>query len=167
MPAVLVWRNHPDVRAASLHQHVISAQEHRSWWASTMSDPSRRVLIYEREDNPSGVVTFFDHDLATQSASWGYYLDVVGLDERGQTLLAWFEVQRQAVQYAFDELGLDVLEGEVLASNQAVRRLNRRQRFAEVETYQRDIDGTPTDVIRIRLTAAQAKSSAPRNREKT
>ena len=119
--AVLAWRNHPDVRTASLQQHVITEPEHRSWWARTMSDTSRRVLIYEREGHPSGVVTFFDHDLDARSACWGYYLDVEGLDERGQTLLAWFEVQRQAVQYAFDDLGLDVLEGEQREEHRVTR----------------------------------------------
>jgi len=157
--AVLRWRNHPDVRAVSMTQHEITPEEHAAWWARTLADPSRRVLIYERRDVPSGVVTFFDLDETTDSGWWGYYLDNVGLEAGGQLLMAWIQIQREAVRYAFDELGLATLEGEVLASNESVRQLNRRHRFTEVETYQRDVDGISTDVIRVRLHAADRASN--------
>jgi RimJ/RimL family protein N-acetyltransferase len=156
---VLRWRNHPEVRAVSLTRHEITPQEHAAWWGRTVVDlddrvdPESRVLIYERRDIPSGVVTFFDLDRANASGSWGYYLDLVGLEESGQLLMAWIEIQREAIRYAFEELGLTILQGEVVASNTAVRQLNRRHRFEELDTYQRDIDGTPTDVIRIQLRA--------------
>jgi len=156
---VLVWRNHPDVRAASLTQHEISPEEHEAWWARTLADPTSRVLIYERLDVPCGVVTFFDLDETTGSGWWGYYLATVGLEVTGQLLMAWIQIQREAIKYAFDELGLTTLLGEVLASNEAVRQLNRRQRFTELETYQRDVDGIPTDVIRVQLTAEDRASN--------
>lgn len=150
---VLRWRNHPEVRAVSLTQHEITPQEHAAWWGRTQLDSSSRVFIYERRGIPSGVVTFFDLDGTNASGSWGYYVDLVGLQESGQLLMAWIEIQREAIRYAFEELGLTILQGEVFASNTAVRQLNRRHRFEELDTYQRDIDGTPTDVIRIQLRA--------------
>ena len=45
---------------------------------------------------------------------------------------AWIDIQRKAIRYAFEELSVRTLEGEVLAANDAVRRLNRRHGFAEV-----------------------------------
>jgi UDP-4-amino-4,6-dideoxy-N-acetyl-beta-L-altrosamine N-acetyltransferase len=155
--AVLRWRNHPQVRAASLTRHEIGAQEHAAWWKAALADPARRVLIYERREVPAGVVTFFDLDPDARSAWWGYYLDGDGLEAAGQLLMAWIEIQREAVRYAFDELGLELLEGEVLASNEAVRSLNRRQGFTEVSSYQCDLDGEPSEVVRIQLRAATAK----------
>jgi UDP-4-amino-4,6-dideoxy-N-acetyl-beta-L-altrosamine N-acetyltransferase len=160
--AVLRWRNHPDVRAASLTRHEISAEEHAAWWKAAMADPARRVLVYERRELPAGVVTFFDIDPDARSAWWGYYLDGDGLEATGQLLMAWIEIQREAVRYAFDELGLDLLEGEVLASNEAVRNLNRRQGFTEIGSYQREIDGEPGEVVRIQLRAANAKQRQAR-----
>ena len=150
---VLAWRNHPDVRAVSLTQHEISAEEHASWWEATRSSPSREVYIYERHGIPSGVVTFFDLDREAESSWWGYYLDNDGLAERGELLPAWIEIQRQAVRLAFDDLALKSLEGEVLDANSAVRRFNTRNGFAEIETYDRDVDGTPVRVHRVRATA--------------
>ncbi|RKT77289.1 UDP-4-amino-4,6-dideoxy-N-acetyl-beta-L-altrosamine N-acetyltransferase [Terracoccus luteus] len=144
------WRNHPQVREVSLTQHEIGEQEHRSWWERTRDDPTRLVLVYERHGIPSGVVTFFDIDHAARSAWWGYYLDNAGLGERGELLPAWMEIQRQAVRHAFGDLGLRVLEGEVLEQNEAVRRFNRRNGFEEVSRDVREIDGREVAVWHVR-----------------
>ena len=157
---MLAWRNHPEVRRVSLNQHVITPEEHATWWQATEGDPTRQVLVYERDGHPAGVVSFFDLDDTTRSASWGYYLDLKGLEERGQTLLAWIEVQREAVRYAFDSLGLSVLRGEVLATNEAVRQLNRRQRFVEVGSRTVVIEGHPTEVVDIELRAENVRRPA-------
>jgi UDP-4-amino-4,6-dideoxy-N-acetyl-beta-L-altrosamine N-acetyltransferase len=151
------WRNHPDVRAASLTRNVITADEHEAWWVAVQNDPTRRLLIYERHEVPSGVVTFFDHDAAARSAWWGFYLDVDGLSDGGELLPAWVAIEREAIRYAFDVLDLDVLEGEVLASNQAVRNMNRRHRFSETGTHVRDVDGQPVDVVHVRLQASDVR----------
>lgn len=121
-------RNQQANRDVSITSHEITADEHAAWWAKTSVDPSRRVLIYER-DGVAGVVNFFDLD--GSSGAWGFFLDADGLAERGETLPAWIEIMREATAYAFDELGLEVLTGEVLEHNTVVRQMNRRFRFAE------------------------------------
>lgn len=156
---VLRWRNHPEVRAVSLTRHEISGEEHAAYWAATATRPDREVYLYVRHDVPSGVVTFFDIDREAGTAQWGYYLDNDGLQQRGELLPAWIEIQRQAKRYAFDELGLTTLEGEVLETNEAVRRFNRRNGFEEIERYTRDIDGTQTPVLRVR-----ARNDTPTDR---
>ncbi|WP_036922568.1 GNAT family N-acetyltransferase [Propionicicella superfundia] len=144
---VLRWRNHPDVRAVSLTQHVIGTAEHTAWWERTMVDPTRRVLIYERAGAPAGVVTFFDIDAAAHTAWWGYYLDNEGLTAAGALFPAWIQIQRDAVKYARDVLGLRELHAETLGSNDSVRQVNSRQGFEEVETTRREIGGRTVDVI--------------------
>jgi UDP-4-amino-4,6-dideoxy-N-acetyl-beta-L-altrosamine N-acetyltransferase len=153
--SILRWRNHPDVRAVSLTRHVISPDEHASWWEAVQQDSSRKVLVYERKDVPSGVVTFFDIDTDARSAWWGFYLDIDGLTERGELLPVWVAIEREAVRFAFEELGLEVLEGEVLASNQAVRNMNRRHRFTETGSDTRVVDGEQVEVVHMRLDATE------------
>lgn len=144
---VLKWRNHPEVRAVSLTQHEIQPAEHAAWWSKTMADPTRAIVIYERDQVPSGVVTFFDLDADARSGWWGYYLDNDGLNERGALFPAWIQIQRDAVKYARDVLKLAELHAETLAENSAVVDFNTRQGFVEVERYLQDIDGVPTEVI--------------------
>lgn len=133
------WRNHPQVRAVSFTTHEIGADEHAAWWDRVAADPARRLLIYVDPDGvDSGVVLFERYDPAAETASWGFYLDLAGLDERGGALSAWLGVQREAVEYAFDTLGLSVLSGEVLEDNTVVRRANRRFGFVEGPPMTRD-----------------------------
>ena len=142
-------RNQQANRDVSITSHEISADEHAAWWAKTSKDPSRRVLIYERYGATAGVVNFFD--LEGTSGAWGFFLDADGLAERGETLPAWIEVMREATAYAFDELGLDVLTGEVLQHNAVVRQMNRRFRFVEGTPEVRYADGRELTVIPISL----------------
>jgi len=145
------WRNHPQVRASSLTTHEIGPDEHARWFAAAIADPSRRVLVFEYGGTPSGVVNFADIDPTTRSASWGFYLDVDGLEERGETLVAWMAVQREAVDYAFDTLKIDELTGDVRADNIVVRRMNKRFGFTEGEPSTRVIDGSDVQVFPIAL----------------
>lgn len=131
--AIRSWRNQQPNREVSNTSHVISAEEHATWWAKASVDPTRRVLIYERDGVPSGAVNFFDLDFDRKVGAWGFFLDAEGLAERGETLPAWIEVMKDATNYAFDELGLDELTGEVLEHNEVVRQMNRRFRFTEGE----------------------------------
>lgn len=147
---ILTWRNHPEVRRVSLTQHEITPGEHAAWWAKTMADPTRRVLVYERGGVPSGVVTFFDLDADARSGWWGYYLDNAGLTECGALFPAWIAIQREAVAYARDVLRLAALDGETLATNATVVGFNERQGFHEVERYRRTIDGVSIEVVHTR-----------------
>ncbi|HEU5156429.1 MAG TPA: GNAT family N-acetyltransferase [Streptosporangiaceae bacterium] len=146
---VLRWRNHPQVRRASFTTHEIEPDEHRRWWSSMLTDDTRWLLIYEHGNVPSGVVTFATTDL--ESANWGFYLDIEGLNRRGELLPAWIGIERESASYAFEKVGVSVLRGEVLASNTAVRRLHRRCGFTETGTYIREIDGIPREVVRVEL----------------
>ncbi len=143
--AVLAWRNHPEVRRASLTTHEIGAAEHAAWWSGGGRD---RVLIFEYAGTPAGVVTI-DPD-----GTWGFYLDVAGLTARGALLPAWLELERAAIAYAFDTLGLDRLAGETLAWNTQVLTLHRRFGFRETRRYQRPVDGVPQEVVETELRAA-------------
>jgi RimJ/RimL family protein N-acetyltransferase len=147
------WRNQEPNRLASINSHEISAAEHRAWWDKTSVDPTRRVLIFEREDGPTGVVSFFDLELNAprRSGAWGFYLDALRLDAQDEIMPAWMAVMRDATRYAFDELALDDLHGEVLQHNASVRTMNRLFRFTEGTGEPRDVDGRTIVVIPIHL----------------
>lgn len=149
LPAMRRWRNHPRVRAASFTTHEIGEAEHARWWAAVCADATRRVLIYDHEGTSAGVVAY--SDLSPDSASWGFYLDLDGLERAGTLLRAWIGLERAAIDHAFGPLGVSALRGEVLAGNEPVRSLHRRFGFAEVGIHQRDVDGVPRDVVAIEL----------------
>ena len=147
-------RNQQPNREVSINSHEIAPEEHAVWWAKASVDPTRRVLIYERDGVVAGVVNYFDLELDAEPrrGAWGFFLDADGLAERGETLPAWIEVMKEATNYAFDELGLDELHGEVLEQNTVVRQMNRRFRFVEGEPETRLADGREITVLPISLT---------------
>jgi RimJ/RimL family protein N-acetyltransferase len=150
---ILRWRNQPANREVSITSHEITPAEHAAWWARASVDPTRRVLIYERDGAGAGVVNFFDLELdgSPRVGSWGFFLDSEGLAESGATLPAWIEIMKDADAYAFDELGLDELRGEVLEHNAVVRQMNRRFRFVEGEPETREAGDRTIVVLPISL----------------
>jgi RimJ/RimL family protein N-acetyltransferase len=160
LEAMRLWRNQPANREVSLHQHVITPDEHARWWRTVALDPARRVLVFEADGDACGVVTFFDIAEAAdgRTASWGFYLDHERLAESGALLPAWSTIMREAVAYAFEELGLDVLNGEVLEENQAVRSSNRRLRFVEGTPQTTYVDGRQLSVIPVSLRKEDRRS---------
>lgn len=67
------WRNHPSVRDVSRANREIGWEEHCDWFAATLADPARVLLIGEQGDAPVGVVRF-DLD-AGDEAEVSIYLD--------------------------------------------------------------------------------------------
>ncbi|GGB38861.1 hypothetical protein GCM10011492_32050 [Flexivirga endophytica] len=148
--SIRIWRNHPQVRAVSLTQNIITREEHETYWESLYGNAVRRVFIFDFAGVPAGVVTYFDIDDDARTAMWGYYLDNEGLQERGQLLPAWIKIQREAIKLAFGELDLQELYGEVLDANEAVRSMNARNGFEEIDATERIVDGRSVTVHTIR-----------------
>lgn len=159
LAAMRAWRNQPANREVSNHQHEIDPEEHAAWWQQVRDDPTRRVLVFEYDGRGLGIVNFFDLDPAARTGSWGFFLDHETTTAEGTAMMAWIQVMRDATAYAFDELGLDVLEGEVLEGNEAVRQMNRRFRFTEGEPEEREIDGRRIVVHPIRLRREDRRQS--------
>jgi RimJ/RimL family protein N-acetyltransferase len=154
------WRNHPKVRGASIMVDYITPEGHREWWDRVSADPSRCVLIFEYEGVPCGVVTINDHDPVAGTAEWGFFLDVDGLEARGQLLPAWMELEKAAVAYGFDEMKLKAMGGRTLAWNKQVIALHRRFGFVEVpeRRYVTQIAGQDQEVVWTELTADKRRA---------
>ena len=155
--AMREWRNQPANREVSVHQHEIGDQEHRDWWSRVQDDPTRRVLVFEYDGRGLGIVNFFDLELdaPARTGAWGFFLDHETTTSEGTAMMAWMQVMKEATEYAFadepDGLALDVLTGEVLDGNDAVRTMNRRFRFTEGTPEEREVDGRTIRVFPILL----------------
>ena len=144
------WRNQDANREVSINRHVITPEENRAFWEKVRSDPTRRVMVFEYDGRPLGIVNYFE--ISADSAKWGFFLDHDTVTAEGTALMAWMQVMKDAISYAFDELGVDVLRAEVFPENESVRAMNRRFRFVEAEPETREsADGSTVTVIPISL----------------
>jgi UDP-4-amino-4,6-dideoxy-N-acetyl-beta-L-altrosamine N-acetyltransferase len=156
---IRTWRNHPKVRQVSLNTAEIAVADHLRWWRAVSVDPARKVLIFEYEGTPSGVVNFSG---ATPGADgeWGFFLDTDGLEARGALLAAWMELEKAAVAYGFDVLDLARMGGWTLAWNTQVLALHRRFGFVEVPERRRTlvIDGAEQEVAWTELSVGRYRA---------
>ncbi|WP_025618385.1 GNAT family N-acetyltransferase [Salinispora cortesiana] len=141
------WRNHLQVRGMSLTQHEISSAEHQAWWSAVRAEPDRQVLIYLHSGRPAGVLTFTGVTSPDRAVTWGFYLDIEGLEERGELLWAWLGLQRAGINHALGPLAARTLGGETLADNRPVLALHQRFGFRVVRRYERNINGRTHQVV--------------------
>jgi RimJ/RimL family protein N-acetyltransferase len=134
------WRNHPRVRESHFYTREISPEQHAQWWQAVTND-EWRVLIFSYEEKPAGVVHFRHFNTDEGSAHWGFFLDIDGLEQRRKLLASWLQLEREAIDYAFDVLGLTWLRGETLMDNTVVRQLHKRFGFTESPVFSREVDG--------------------------
>jgi UDP-4-amino-4,6-dideoxy-N-acetyl-beta-L-altrosamine N-acetyltransferase len=111
LPIVLSWRNHEDVRRFMFTQHVISMDEHISWFARASVDPNRHLLIYQMGDKPLGFINI--HEIAAGGiAEWGFYAAPDAPRGTGSAL------GRSVLQHAFQALNLHKLCGHAIEFNE-------------------------------------------------
>lgn len=68
---LFAWRNHPAIRAVSRNTDIIDWESHQQWFASTIKDPDRLLLIGQKDGLPVGVVRF---DICGDEAEVSIYL---------------------------------------------------------------------------------------------
>lgn len=124
LECLLSWRNDPMIRNGMLKQHEISLEEHRDWFANASRDPRRHLLIFENRGVATGFVQFFD-PAGHGVADWGFYAAPRAPKGTGRMLGA------TALDFAFDDIGLHKVCGQVLDSNQASIGLHRAIGFEQ------------------------------------
>lgn len=143
---VLTWRNDPRVRENMYTNHVIMAEEHQKWFEKASRDPSKRLLMcVDESDVPVGVVTFSDFDPVHKRATWAFYSGESSRRGVGS------EMERLALDYAFETLGLEKLNCEVLSFNMPVVEFHRKHGFQVEGIFraQYNRDGVLHDVYRL------------------
>ncbi len=110
------WRNDQTIRRQARNSKPIARQEHERWFAATLADPARRLLIAQDAGGPLGVVRF---DKSGNRAEISIYLVPDHLGKGlGPALLAaaegWF---------AGDSPEIDSILAEVLPGNRASQQL--------------------------------------------
>ena len=130
---VLHWRNHASIRSNMYNQKEISFEEHSNWFKRVSIDPKRRILILDVDTSAMGYVSFCCDE--NGSAIWGFYTSPDSPKGTGKML------GKASIAYAFQELILDTICGEVLQSNLASQNFHLRLGFVFDSCFIKDVDG--------------------------
>ena len=119
---VFQWRNNPDVRRFMYTTHELTWEEHCAWFERARKNDNVKLLIYEQDRSPRGFVNI-SCKRSRGIADWGFYLAPDAPAGTGQNLGA------AVLNYAFSQLGLHKLCGEVLGFNDRSLRFHQRLGF--------------------------------------
>ncbi|MDH5184419.1 MAG: UDP-4-amino-4,6-dideoxy-N-acetyl-beta-L-altrosamine N-acetyltransferase [Gammaproteobacteria bacterium] len=160
---MLSWRNAPSVRAMMFNEQEISQQEHKEWWQRVSADASKRILIMQHGGTATGVVNFFAINPEEKSCHWGFYMDPSDAVDNQKRLAIWLEIEQQAIDYAFHELGMNNLICETLLNNTHVIQLHKRFGFIVTRQYQQQRQTDTVEVVEMSLQnpAANTQPSSP------
>lgn len=156
---LLAWRNSPDVAAYMYSDHAITAEEHGRWFAGIEGDHRRAYWIIELDGAPVGLANLYDIDAGNRRCAWAYYLADPAVRGRG----VGAQVEVAMLDHVFDDLGLNKLWCEVLASNEAVWKLHLSFGFVEEARFRQLVlkGGTFLDVLGLGLLADDWRAARP------
>jgi len=143
------WRNLPEISAYMYTDHEIFDNEHARWFGNAINDPSRRYWIIELEGVPVGLANLYDISAAHRRAYWAFYL--ASPEVRGRGVGSYAE--RFVIRYTFEDLALEKLCCEVLATNAAVVKMHQRYGFQVDGTLRQHVvkSGERVDVVTLSL----------------
>lgn len=124
LETVLSWRNNPDVRKCMLSQHEITVDEHRAWFDRSEKDDARALLVVEEDNQMVGCVVFSNISCGG-TADWSFYADPYSPAGTGR------KVCEAALDFAFSELQVHKVVGQVLDFNKASIRMHLRLGFTQ------------------------------------
>lgn len=123
--AVRDIRNQESVRKSMYTDHVIGLEEHLAWLERLEKDTKQIVFVVFLGSVVSGVVSINALDRLHKKSDWAFYLDSKARGGLGAAL------EYALLNYAFDELGLEKLNCEVIETNPAVVKMHLRFGFLE------------------------------------
>lgn len=124
LKSVLELRNHPQIRRYMLTQHVISVDEHRSWFERASQNCRVELLVFQLEKVCLGFVQFKDTD-SRGVVDWGFYVAPDAPKGTGKKLgLA-------ALDYVFKRANLHKICGQAFHWNQPSIKFHRSLGFIQ------------------------------------
>jgi UDP-4-amino-4,6-dideoxy-N-acetyl-beta-L-altrosamine N-acetyltransferase len=133
-------------------QREIMWEEHLLWFQRMQADARKHWYLYLNQENePSGVVYFIESNFDHAIAFWGFYANPNAIPGTG------IRMSLDALDCGFNELGIQKLNAEVLASSQRSLQMHKKVGFIQEGCFrQQYFNGeTRLDVIRFGMLASE------------
>lgn len=149
---VLAIRNEESVRSAMFTSHEIGREEHLAWVEKLADNRSVEMFALFHNGALAGSIGLTEFDRRNMRANWAYYLT-----ERVRGQGVGIAGEYKFLDTVFSSIGLEKLNGEVLAFNVKVLALHQRFGFVEEGVRRKHIrrDGNWIDCVLIGLTSEE------------
>lgn len=123
---VLAWRNSDRVRNYMYTDHIITPDEHHSWFERTRQAAFPQTLIFEYRGMPAGLKSFTQIDRSSNRCHWGFYLGESTLPRGCGTAMGFL-----ALEYIFEQQNFHKLCAEAFAFNEGSVKHHARLGFVQ------------------------------------
>jgi len=122
---IRLLRNKPEVREFMINTHYISKEEHINWLDQLRISKNQIVYLVLNKMDVYGLISFNGIDYLKKECDFGIYLDTNRRGGLGSALLY------AQISYVFDKLQLEIINCEVLKTNELAIKLYKRYGFRE------------------------------------
>ena len=127
------WRNAERVRQAMFTDHLLSWEEHVSWFDAALRAPEEsRVMVFEHRSRPLGIVTANAIDRKNGRCNWGFYLGETDVPRGSGTIMGYL-----GLRHLFETLGIRKVCGECFRTNERSVRFHERLGFSREGLFRR------------------------------
>lgn len=147
--SIRFWRNQPHVRDVMYTDHIITHEEHDTWFERAIQSPDAVYLILEHRDASVAFINFTSIDRKNNKCFWGFYLTYPPPAGKG-SFMAWF-----SLEWCFSVMGIRKLCSESFAFNTKACSIYRKFGFTQEARYRKHIlkKGSYEDVLGFGLLA--------------
>lgn len=158
------WRNMPKVSDYMYTDHVITPEEHATWFAKVLDNPSYKYWIIVCDGEDVGLVNLYNIDQKNRRCYWAFY--VISPNVRGKGVGSYAEFA--VLNYVFDELKLEKLCCEVLGFNAGVVEMHRKFGFQQEGLFRKHImkRGEFNDVVCLAILREEWEALRPQMEQK-
>ncbi|MEE1131331.1 MAG: UDP-4-amino-4,6-dideoxy-N-acetyl-beta-L-altrosamine N-acetyltransferase [Caryophanon sp.] len=148
---ILDWRTSEQVTQFMYTDIEYNLEQQYKWLERIKADRTGQYFIMEYRDEYIGFISLTNINWTHKRATWNFYIG-----NMKYAMLAGF-LGPYMYNYAFNELGLEKLNGEVMDINEGVRKLHVKQGAREVGVLEHHIvkNGTWHDVYMFEMTKAR------------
>lgn len=123
---ILKWRNSEHVRANMFTDHIITKEEHMSWYNNFKKyEQLNKYMVYEYSGTSIGLVNITQIDRLNSKCHWGFYIGEKNAPKGSGLAMGYL-----ALEYIFEVLKIRKLCSEILAFNQASINYHKKLGFS-------------------------------------
>jgi len=149
---LLSWRNSERIRANMYSDHLITPEEHRTWFERLRLERHAFSFVYEANGRPLGVVNLNRFDWGNRRCHWGFYLGETDAPRGSGTRMGLLALAR-----VFEELGLHKVIGEAFSFNAASIAYHEKLGFSREGLFVEHVlkNGSFLDIVSFALLSHQ------------
>lgn len=145
---ILEWRTTEEITRFMYTDIEYNLDNQKKWFKKIQEDENGRYWLIEYKSEIIGFVSITDIEWVHKRGTWNFYIG-----NMKYAMLAGF-LGAYVYNYAFLELGLEKLSGEVMDINESVKKIHIKQGAREVGVLEHHIykNGTWHDVFLFEMT---------------